>query len=166
MMDIGTAANVAEIAGGIAILISLTYAGFQIRQSNQIGKIESIRTTQSNSFVAEFNMATIGRGLVSFESLSYEEKWEFNCYIMRFFSHYGLVVQTRDVGFIDDATVSQWTKVLAETLATPGGQQYWESGGRTSIPPDIARHVDDYVRRNSASIVPYNEQQKWMLEVG
>ena len=85
---------------------------------------------------------------------------------MRFFNHYGLVVQTRDVGFIDDATVSQWTKVLAETLATPGGQQYWESGGRTSIPSDFAKNIDDYTRSNSASIVPYNDQQKWMLEMG
>ena len=74
MMDMSTAANIAEIAGGVAILISLTYAGFQIRQSNLIGKIESIRSTQSNSFLAEFNMATIGRGLTSFESLNYEEK--------------------------------------------------------------------------------------------
>jgi hypothetical protein len=34
MMDMSTAANIAEIAGGIAILFSLIYTGFQIRQSN------------------------------------------------------------------------------------------------------------------------------------
>jgi hypothetical protein len=34
MFDINTAANIAEIAGGIAILVSLIYVGYQIRQSN------------------------------------------------------------------------------------------------------------------------------------
>ena len=35
MLDINTAANIAEIAGGVAILISLLYVGYQIRQSNR-----------------------------------------------------------------------------------------------------------------------------------
>lgn len=36
MIDLDTAANIAEIRGGIAILVSLVYVGYQIRQSNRI----------------------------------------------------------------------------------------------------------------------------------
>ena len=73
MIEMSTAANIAEIAGGVAILISLTYAGFQIRQSNRIAKVESIRSTQGNSFLDEYDMSTIGRGLISFGSLDYAD---------------------------------------------------------------------------------------------
>jgi hypothetical protein len=66
MIDINTAANIAEIAGGIAILVSLSYAGFQIRQSNRIARFDSMRSVQSNSFMDEYDMAIIGRGLISF----------------------------------------------------------------------------------------------------
>ena len=42
MFDINTAANIAEIAGGIAILVSLAYVGYQIRQSNRIASASEI----------------------------------------------------------------------------------------------------------------------------
>jgi hypothetical protein len=87
MMEIGTVANIAEIAGGIAILISLTYAGFQIRQSNRIAKVESIRSIMDNSFVDEYDMSIIGRGFNSFDSLDNAEKWEFHTYFLRFLNH-------------------------------------------------------------------------------
>jgi hypothetical protein len=166
MMDINTAANVAEIAGGIAILASLTYAGFQIRQSNRIAKVESIRSSQSNSFLVEYDLATIGRGFTSFESLNYEAKWEFHGYFMRFWSHYVMVIQTRDLGLLDDATVDVWSKAIAQTLATPGGQEYWKGGACDTYEPLFVKVLDDYVRNNSESIVPYNEHMNWMTEPG
>ena len=134
-MDIGTAANIAEIGGGIAILISLTYAGFQIRISNRIARVESIRSTQSNSFLDEYDMATIGRGLISFDNLNYEDKWEFHTYCLRLLSHYAMVIKTRDLGLLDAGSVENWSKAVAETFLTPGGKQYWQTGGRDSRSP-------------------------------
>ena len=164
MMDIDTAANIAEIAGGIAILVSLTYAGYQIRQSNLIARVDSMRSSQSNSFLVEYDMATIGRGLTNFDSLDYAGKWEFHGYFMRFWSHYVTVIQTRDLGLLDDVIVDRWSKVIAETIATPGGQQYWEGGGRETFEPGIVEVLDAYIENNSGSIVPYNQQMKWMSE--
>jgi hypothetical protein len=166
MMDISAAANIAEIAGGIAILISLTYAGFQLRQSNRIAKVESIRSTQSNSFLDEYDMATIGRGLISFDALNYEDKWEFHCYFLRFLGHYAMVVNTHKLGLLDDSSMDNWSRALAETLATSGGQQYWEKGGRDAYQPQHVKVIEDYIKNNSATIVPYNERLKWMLETG
>ena len=44
MMDINTAANIAEIAGGIAILVSLVYVGYQVRQSNRIASASALQS--------------------------------------------------------------------------------------------------------------------------
>ena len=164
MMDINTAANIAEIAGGIAILVSLTYAGFQIRQSNQIAKVESIRSVLDNSFLDEYDIAAIGRGFNSFDSLDNAEKWAFHSYFMRFFNHYYMAKHTKDFGLIDTATLDGWTHVIAESITTPGGQQYWESGARDSYGREAVEHLEDYIRNNSAAITPYNQRFKWMSE--
>ena len=163
MIDMDTAANIAEIAGGIAILISLTYAGFQIRQSNRLARVESIRSTQSNSFLDEYDMATIGRGLVSFDSLNYDDKWEFHCYCMRFLSHYAMVLQTQELGLLDESAVENWSKSVAETFATPGGKEYWNGGGREAFEPRYVEAIENYIKNCSAEIVPYNQHYKWML---
>ena len=163
-MDMSTAANIAEIGGGIAILISLTYAGFQIRQSNRIARVESIRSTQSNAFLDEYDMATIGRGLISFEDLNYEDKWEFHTYCLRLLSHYAMVIQTRDLGLLEASSVENWSKAVAETFSTPGGKQYWQTGGRESFEPQYVKAIEDYIANSSAEVVPYNIRHKWMLE--
>ena len=82
MIDINTAANIAEIGGGIAILVSLIYVGYQVRQSNRIARVESVRATQSMSFMSDFNMADIGRALNEFDSLDYSAKWNFHVYFI------------------------------------------------------------------------------------
>ena len=166
MMDMSTAANIAEIAGGIAILVSITYAGFQIRQSNRLARVESIRSTQSNSFLDEYDMAVIGKGLVSFDSLSYADKWAFHCYFLRFLSHYAMVIETHKLGLLEDISVDNWTKAIAESLATPGGKQYWNEGGRESFEPQYVKAIEDYIEKSPADITPYNERYKWMLETG
>jgi hypothetical protein len=71
MIEIETAANIADIAGGIAILVSLIYVGFQIRQSNKIAKAESVRAIQSMTFMDQFDMAEIGRAFNELDSLDY-----------------------------------------------------------------------------------------------
>jgi hypothetical protein len=163
-MDINNAANVAEIFGGIAILVSLAYVGYQVRQGNRIAKVESIRAAQVNSFLDEYDMATIGRGLSDFDALDYKGKWEFHCYFLRFLSHYAMVVQTEKLGLIDEVSVDTWSHAIAETLATPGGKKYWESGARDSFDPSFVKRIEDYIARNSAAIIPYNTRFEWMLE--
>ena len=166
MIDMSAAANIAEIAGGIAIFISLTYAGYQIRHSNRIAKVESIRSTLSNSFLADFDMATIGRGLRSFDNLNYEDKWEFHCYFLRILSHYAMVVHTHRLGLLDDASIDSWSSSIAETVATPGGQQYWENGGREAVDTYYVEVIEEYIKKNSSTIMPYNKHFPWMLETG
>jgi hypothetical protein len=166
MMDMNTAANVAEIAGGIAILVSLTYAGFQIRQSNRIAKAQSVSNMMSSDFLDQHNMANVGRALNDFDSLDFDAKWEFHTYFMRLFSNYLMVAQTRDLGLIQDTYVDQWTKVVAATVVTVGGQQYWESGAKESLEPGIVKILENYIEKNGATIRPYNQYMKWMMETG
>jgi hypothetical protein len=40
--------------------------------------------------------------------------------------HYAVVVNTHKLGLLDDSSIDNWSRAIAETLATPGGEQYWE----------------------------------------
>ena len=83
MQEIETIANVAEILGGGAILISLMYVGYQIRQSNRIAQaaaLHSILEGFSDRALAQTvehpdTIIMMVRGHHSYDKLSIEEKW-------------------------------------------------------------------------------------------
>ena len=75
-----------------------------------------------------------------------------------------MVVNTHNLGLLDDSFIDNWSWAIAETLATPGGQQYWEKGGRGAFEPQYVKVIEDYIENNLAKIMPYNNRIKWMLE--
>jgi hypothetical protein len=166
MIDINTAANIAEIAGGIAILVSLIYVGFQIRQSNMIAKAESVRAIQDSTFMDQFDMADIGRGFNDFDSLDYNAKWEFHSYFILLWAHWGMILESKELGLVSERFMEAWTEVIAQIVITPGVQQYFAQGARDTLMPHALKAVEDYIESNSATIIPYNQHMKWMLETG
>jgi hypothetical protein len=164
LMDIDRAANIAEIMGGIAILVSLIYVGYQIRQSNQIAAAESMRTIMGSEFLDSHNMATIGRGFLDFNALDFDSKWEFHTYFMRFFNHYQMIGEQRDRGLIRNSDVDIWTEVVASVVLTNGVQQYWNAGARDHYNPVYVKIIEDYIQANRESITAYTDTMPWMKE--
>ena len=78
MIDMNTAANIAEIAGGIAILVSLIYVGYQIRQSNRIASAAALQSVLDgfterimNPIIADGEVADImNRGFMGTDKLT------------------------------------------------------------------------------------------------
>jgi hypothetical protein len=159
-----TAANIAEIGGGIAILVSLIYVGFQIHQSNKIAKAESVRAIQNMTFMDQFDMADIGKAFNDFDSLDYNAKWEFHSYFLLLWAHWQMVLESRELGLVTERFIDVWTAVVAQIAITPGVQQYFAQGGRDNLMPHAIKIVDDYIKNSSVEIVPYNQRHKWMLE--
>lgn len=164
MMDINTAANIAEIAGGVAILVSLIYVGFQVRQSNKIAKAESVRAIQSSTFMDQFDMASIGRAFSDFDSLDYNAKWDFHNYFLRLWAHWGMILESKELGLVSERFSEAWTEVIAQIVITPGVQQYFAQGARETLMPHVLKAVEDYIESNSANIIPYNQQMKWLMD--
>ncbi len=164
MIDMNTAANVAEIGGGVAILVSLMYVGFQIRQSNKIAKAESVRAIQNSTFMDQFDMANIGRGLSDFNNLNYNDKWEFHIYFLNLWSQWLIVLESRELGLVTERFIDAWTLVIAQTLITPGMQQYFAQGARDTLMPHALKVIEDYIESNPTTITPYTHQMKWLTE--
>jgi hypothetical protein len=160
------AANVAEIIGGIAILVSLIYVGYQIRQSNRIARVESLRATQSMAFMDRVDMVMIGNGFSDFDSLSHGDKWRFHTYFLNLWAHWQIVLDSKNLGLVPEGDLASWTHVMAAITTTKGVKQYLEQGGNRNLAPHTLEIVEDYIKKNSATITPYNEQFKWMAGAG
>jgi hypothetical protein len=155
MMDMNTAANIAEIGGGIAILVSLVYVGYQIRQSNRIASATALQTVLDgftervvNPYIADAEMVEIAhRGNMSWESLSAVEKTQFANMQIRDVLHVQNVMQLHDKGLLDSVDFDAWKAYGAASLVTPGGKEVWKYN-RESITPTVVTVLEKYVEEH------------------
>ena len=155
MTDITTAANIAEIAGGIAILVSLIYVGYQIRQSNRIASAAALQSVLDgytervlNPFIADGEIIDIThRGNMSWESLSAVEKSQFANMQTRDVLHLQNVMQLHDKGLLDSVDFEAWKAYAAASLATPGGQEAWKYN-RILITPTVVTVLEKYMEEH------------------
>ena len=162
MTQIEVVANIAEIAGGIAILISLIYVGFQVRQSNRFAMAENTRRVLDTSLFDGYNYAVVARGMNDFDSLELDEKEEFHRYMFRLLNHYRIVLDTGKMGLLDATAVDEWTGGLAQVVVTKGGEQWWLGGGKGVVGGQAWETLDKYIIENRQTIIPYNKVLKWM----
>ncbi len=166
MIDINTAANIAEIAGGIAILVSLIYVGYQIRQSNRIASAAALQSVLDgfiertmNPTIADGEIADIlNRGFMSWESLSTVEKTRFTIAQGRDVLHVQNVMQLHDKGLLDSVDFEAWKAYGAASLITPGGKEAWKYN-REQITPTVVTLLEKYVEEHPSmrSVVDMND---------
>jgi hypothetical protein len=166
MIDINTAANIAEIAGGIAILVSLIYVGYQIRQSNRIASAATLQSVLDgyaerimNPIIADGEIADImTRGFMSWESLSVVEKTRFAIAQIRDVLHVQNVMQLHDKGLLDSVDFEAWKAYGAASLVTPGGKEAWKYN-REAITPTVVTLLEKYIEEhpNVRSFVDMND---------
>ena len=166
MMDINTAANIAEIAGGITILVSLIYVGYQIRQSNRIASATALQSVLDgfaerimSPVIADGEFADImNRGFMSWESLSTVEKTRFTVAQGREVLHVQNVMQLHDKGLLDSVDFEAWKAYGAASLITPGGKEAWKYN-REQITPTVVTLLEKYVEEHPSmrSVVDMND---------
>ncbi len=156
-------ASLADVAGGIAILVSLIYVGYQIRQSNRFATAENMRFIADSQVFDPYNFGIVARGMHDLADLELEEKGEFHRYMFKLLNHYNVIIETRKIGLVSQATVDNWTAGIATVLVTKGGDAWWNGGGKSLIGMEERQNVlDEYLSKNRDQIVPFNKTFKWM----
>lgn len=158
MIDINTAANVAEIAGGVAILVSLLYVGFQIRQSNRIASsaaLQSVLEGFSDRNIHDYLehpeiVGVLARGHHRYEDLSIKETIIFNAWLNRECFHMQNVTQLRGNRLITDVVYNTWLAYTAAHVKTPGGRNSWDRM-KISYAPDFVESIEAYLEANPAA---------------
>lgn len=155
MVDISTAANIAEIAGGLAILVSLVYVGYQIHQSNRIASaaaLQSVLEGYSDRNVKDYLehpeiMGVLARGHHCHENLSLKEQTVFNSWLNREIFHMQNIQQFHGHKLINSVEYQTWLAFTAAQIKTPGGRACWNQL-KVSYSPPFIEALETYLENN------------------
>jgi hypothetical protein len=167
MIDLDTAANIAEISGGIAILVSLIYVGYQIRQSNRIARAAALQAIL-DGFSERLNktdpeMFEIqNRGYLDWVSLHSYEKEVFNIHLVGQMLHFQNVMQLHDHGLISDTDYAAWATHACTFICTPGGSDWWKEK-KSELTPTLVAAIDGHLSR-IGSVPSRIEIDPWRIE--
>jgi hypothetical protein len=123
---------IGELVGGIGIIVSLVYVGFQIRQSAQASRAETVQ-----SFTAQYTEVMLHatekdfrdiwwRGRSGLKHLKESEIVAFFAYftaIMRIYE--GFFFQEQD-GSFDSRVFKSWMVQLTDIFSSEGLREFWE----------------------------------------
>ncbi len=131
-MDISYLANLAEIFGTAAIVVSLIYVAVQIRQNTRATRLSTAQNVfhdlrESTAMIAnDAEMAQLHlKGMVDDESLSPVERYRFYTYLNNAFRVYENAFYQNQEGALDAYV---WEGVVANMLLgkdTSGYQAFW-----------------------------------------
>jgi hypothetical protein len=155
MIDINTAANIAEIAGGIAILVSLAYVGYQVRQSNRIASASALQSVLDRFSDRSINQymehpettGILARGHNSLDKLSPDEAALFAVWQLREVFHMHNIMQLHTSGLLSDVDYQTWLSFTVAQVKTPGGHEVWNNQ-RITLNPTVAEIIETYIKEN------------------
>lgn len=131
-MNIESLANYADIIGGAAVIVSLIYVGLQIRrntksgqsQANQLAHQSLANVSLEAAKNAEFS-SLVRKGMVSFDSLSEDEKFRFILLMVTVFRRYENIFYQYKKGFLEKELWEGYRESMLLYLHTYGGQAFW-----------------------------------------
>ena len=148
-MNLKKTALIAEILGGLGIIVSILYLGFEVSQNtknteiaNHLALIEQIGAIRELHMTDETMAALVLNGSTDFSSLSDIEQDQFYWYTLHSFDMWetGFLMNERDG--LPDGTWGVWNYSWCEWLRKPGFRELWESGMRNSFNAQFRRNVE------------------------
>lgn len=148
-MKLSELANVAEVIGAFAVVVSLIYVGVQVNDSNVA--VRSASVNDANVAVQEWYMQ-IGSdeqtshlfydALMNEEIASNQDEFQFMMMFHGVFLAFQNSYLMAEEGTIDSALVEGLTGAILTVKDTPGMKRYWRQR-RVTLHPRFVRYVDD-----------------------
>lgn len=131
-MSLNDLANIGQVIGAIAVVISLIYVAMQIRQNTAAVRSATAQAVHEhfagwyNAFAADQTLAEIGvKGLKDYASLSETEKARFVSCFMAFLSYGQNAFLKWRQGLLAPSLWVGWEQVLMNLIGSPGGKSLW-----------------------------------------
>ena len=149
---------IAEIAGVVAVVVSLIYVGFQVRQNTQQLKHDNLRQSVRGTLDTNWFYHRDGRafdvfrdGVQSFEALNARDKALFHSIVVDLAFYFEVVRNMERSGLVDKSAVETNQRFLVGILATPGGREWLALAEQTLPMPQPAL---DYLKNALAFAGP------------
>ena len=154
---------IAEMFGGIAVVISLVFVGYQLRQQSYIERAKAQRdllmqtrewVSMPSSDEAQFN--AIRRCLEDFEGAdawSQQQFWSWATNVLLIFES---VLYMQSDKLVHEGSYNRFEQLVLAIVRTPGGKQWWEYMFNI-IGTDVAEHITKRTEDIGESVPPWNE---------
>ena len=135
----------AEVIGVIAVVVSLVYLAFQVRQNTAQLKIDNLRETvrgtlDTNWYYHRDEKAfdAFRQGAASFDQLSPQRQALFHSIIVDLSFYVEMIRILEHSGLVDPEARKINERFLLSILLTPGGQEWWEFAKKNPPMPRAA----------------------------
>ena len=151
LQDLGA---LGELIGGIAVIATLTYLAFQVRQGTKTIRANSVQELTENILGASAtllkaeNAEVYLRGARSYSSLTFEEKFRFTLILGLFVGRLDTVLEYRERGMVNDEYVAFHSDTIRLIFSNAGVREWWELGQKTAT---MTRRVRVWVDENVAA---------------
>ena len=149
-MTLGDLGNIGDFVGGIAVIVTLTYFAFQLRQNTKTLRANSVQELTENILRASEtltepdNAEVYVRGARSYSSLTSQEKLRFQLLVGLFAARFDTVLEYRERGMVDDAYVEWQVDAMRRIFKNPGVREFWKAE-RVDTTQRVKEWVDKYL---------------------
>lgn len=157
--------SIAEVFGAIAVVASLVYLAFQVKQSNTQarGEAHSNWLTTWNETIKGWiadrdTVEILQRGFDDFSKLQHIEQAIFAQQLAALINHWHLAADLVEDGLISKQLYNGATEVVLSVCATSGGRQFLESN-YTAFPR--GSQLLELSRSGSGNLPPFNILSPW-----
>ena len=157
-------AAVAEIAGVLAVVVSVLYLAKQVRDANILSRTSTFReimygvTEQMNVTFGPENADLMIKGFKDFELLRPEEKLRFEHLMANLFQYAEDSWNSAQVGLLRSESVDNWSWYLRYRIFPHNGAQQWWKRMNSAYGSEFRKWVDSILSEAESGYDPYSIQ--------
>jgi hypothetical protein len=132
-MNLKNYALMAEIVGGVGIVLSLVFVGFQIKGNSDLLAAQAVFDLRESNSLMSRDLVTntelselVYRGVNDYESLAGVERWRFDFWVVEVLTHRMTAWKYGQEGLLDPEEIETWQNSTCLYLAFPGVRKAWE----------------------------------------
>ncbi len=146
IMELGA---LGEFFGSIAVVVTLIFLAFQIRQNTKVSRSLSIQqwnlavTPQYEAVFRDRDLAQLilkaGR---EYSSLDAVEKLMYRSYLLQSFNNFELLYVQRQQGTVDQRFFESKIEIYLQNLGMPAVREIWDTVGHTFLDSRFREYVN------------------------
>jgi len=153
-LDLQAFANIGEFVGGIAVIVSLVYLAYQVRQNtislraeNYGRALDRIAAMQSQLSRDSSLAHLFARGVANTASLTPQERIQFTWWFYEAFGAFEFMFHAARSRSLPDEVWTRWSGTVAWWLSYPGVQAWWRNRP-APFTESFSAFVEDVLRDN------------------
>lgn len=153
----------AEMLGGIAVVISLAFVGYQLRQQSYIERAKAQRDLllQAREWISipssgEAQFDAIRRCLDDFDGSDAWSQQQFFSWATDVLLIFESVLYMKTDNLVNEGSYIRFEQLILAIARTPGGNQWWKYVYNV-IGTDVAEHISKRLEDTGESVPPWNE---------